>query len=539
MSSGSRRNYPASYYETITKDLSRALTHASTQNMSEESYDARDSPLRAISKSLGYHLRHNKDITLTSEGFVKLEKIWPLLPRWAATSNNIALAVVHNPKQRYELKFLNQMWMIRATQGHSIREDIEESMLMEPVDRQRGNLALAGVAVHGTSLQSWEKIKDQGLRRMARTHVHWATTAPSEGNAIISGLRSNSEVLVFLDVPNYIDSGGPAHATKNHVLCTGEVLPHQFHRVYNCVRRQWILRPLYEWLDQHGPGPFPSIRVSGGSRASTDPPSRQAPVFTQTVVPYMQPSSTAPPSAPPSADRSTPTLTTAVVPVQAVFSSSLTALAAAEKPVELGVIVPVLAIPAVTEDPETIMVNYDYFEHDMPAPASARTALLAIADASENDVQSVASSEENNDNWKRLRGSTEEEEDEVISPATAVVEEKDMVENPNMEFEFHRQGLDDIVVPKQPPSLPVPIAIKRKRDLEGTTAKARPMERDRASGYNVLGQPPVCKPRDECSMPVSDPIERSITWNQASEEVWLKYKDSTLLGRLNQAGTIS
>ena len=36
-------------------------------------------------------------------------------------------------------------------------------------------------------------------------------------------------------------------------------------------------------------------------------------------------------------------------------------------------------------------------------------------------------------------------------------------------------------------------------------------------------------------MPVSDPIERSITWNQASEEVWLKYKDSTLLGRLNEA----
>ena len=82
---------------------------------------------------------------------------------------------------------------IRATQGHDmpgVGEKQGEPLTLKTAPE---------VAVHGSYVKHVQSIHQQGLSRMERHHVHLAKGLLGE-NGVISGMRSNAEVFVWVNV---------------------------------------------------------------------------------------------------------------------------------------------------------------------------------------------------------------------------------------------------------------------------------------------------------------------------------------------------
>lgn len=95
-------------------------------------------------------------------------------------------------------------WLIRANQGHSIK--LESEALLRPVTLEADNVP--PVVVHGTYFAFWPRIVESGgLRRMGRTHVHCSTGLPDDEQGVISGMRKDAEVLVYVDVRRSLEDG--------------------------------------------------------------------------------------------------------------------------------------------------------------------------------------------------------------------------------------------------------------------------------------------------------------------------------------------
>jgi 2'-phosphotransferase len=154
--------------------------------------------------------------------------------------------VTENAKQRFSMKAAGPEvepsstdpadWCIRANQGHSL-QGLDSEALHTPLTLDN----LPPVVVHGTYFAFWPRIVESGgLRRMGRTHVHFGTGLPEDGTPsvadgpsalslpggaapqvhdvadeepaagrpkVISGMRSDAEVLVFVDVAQSLCAG--------------------------------------------------------------------------------------------------------------------------------------------------------------------------------------------------------------------------------------------------------------------------------------------------------------------------------------------
>ena len=76
--------------------------------------------------------------------------------------------------------------------------------------------------VHGTDLKAWTNfIRFSGLKRMARTHIHFAKGLPGNKD-VISGMRTLCEVIIQVDMALAIKDGYKFFKAKNDViLCAG------------------------------------------------------------------------------------------------------------------------------------------------------------------------------------------------------------------------------------------------------------------------------------------------------------------------------
>jgi 2'-phosphotransferase len=121
-------------------------------------------------------------------------------------------------------------YLIRANQGHSINVDTEG--LLTPISIDAGNVP--STVVHGTDERAWTLIsKSGGLRRMGRNHIHFASGLPegfksvdaSTGSAeekesapVISGMRKNSTILVYVDIEAAMKAGIKFFVSENGVI---------------------------------------------------------------------------------------------------------------------------------------------------------------------------------------------------------------------------------------------------------------------------------------------------------------------------------
>jgi 2'-phosphotransferase len=143
---------------------------------------------------------------------------WPRLKSLNVTFADIQTAVADNAKQRFSMKPNPALktppdpsseepseWVIRANQGHSIV--MESSALLKPITLDADNVP--DIVVHGTFFAFYQPIVESGgLKKMNRNHIHFSTGLPEEKQGVISGMRGDAEILIYVDIRKSLEDGG-------------------------------------------------------------------------------------------------------------------------------------------------------------------------------------------------------------------------------------------------------------------------------------------------------------------------------------------
>jgi len=162
-----------------------------------------------VGKKITYLLRHNpEDLVMDKNGYVD---VLSLLNKVDITQQELDYIVDTNDKKR--LSYNEDKTKIRATQGHSIKVDVELKKTRPP-----------RVLYQGTSPENYKKIlKGGGLKKMNRLHVHLShekDTATSVGKR-----HSKREKPIILEINSaamYAD-GFDFYLSENGVWLTDNV----------------------------------------------------------------------------------------------------------------------------------------------------------------------------------------------------------------------------------------------------------------------------------------------------------------------------
>ncbi len=179
-----------------------------------------------VSKKLSWYLRHNLDKIpghIDSAGFVSISSLLSLgdFRSENITLNEILQVVKSSDKQRFSLDSTGKL--IRANQGHSIKsgELIDQNKLLTKLTVPQD------YCVHGTTRKAINEIKKSGLNKMSRTHIHFASKPDA-----ISGFRSNSNVLIHIDMEAAMADGIEFYISDNQVILSpGPIDPKYFKRI--------------------------------------------------------------------------------------------------------------------------------------------------------------------------------------------------------------------------------------------------------------------------------------------------------------------
>ncbi|CAF0742006.1 unnamed protein product [Brachionus calyciflorus] len=177
-----------------------------------------------LSKAMTFLLRHGAEkegIQMNVDGFVNLDELLQHKSLKTATKDEILKIVENCPKKRFFVKTeidpnnQKEQILIRANQGHSIKDlnvDMEEIINSNEIK----------IVIHGTYHRFWDQIKNQGLSRMSRQHIHFSTDMPGSKD-VISGMRSNCQIAIYVDVEKALHDGLKFYKSANNViLCPGD-----------------------------------------------------------------------------------------------------------------------------------------------------------------------------------------------------------------------------------------------------------------------------------------------------------------------------
>ncbi|MFD4031416.1 RNA 2'-phosphotransferase [Streptomyces sp. NPDC058637] len=165
-----------------------------------------------VSKYLSRHLRHQPDrigISLDAHGWVPIDELLRACARngFAVSRSELDHVVAANDKQRFAVADDR----IRANQGHSVTVDLGLSPSEPPA-----------YLYHGTVARALATIRTEGLRPMARHHVH---LSPDRETATRVGARRGAPVVLSVDAGAMHRAGHLFHVTANGVWLTDTVPP--------------------------------------------------------------------------------------------------------------------------------------------------------------------------------------------------------------------------------------------------------------------------------------------------------------------------
>lgn len=177
-----------------------------------------DEHLVKISKYLSKHLRHQPErlgLALTPGGWVSVDDLLAACARqqFPLTRAELDEVVARNSKQRFS--FDPTGTMIRANQGHSVAVDLQLEAITPPA-----------VLYHGTGQRAVEAIMREGLRKMARHHVHLSGDAET---ARAVGARHGRPVVLRVDAAAMHRDGYTFYRSANGVWLVDGVLPRYLH----------------------------------------------------------------------------------------------------------------------------------------------------------------------------------------------------------------------------------------------------------------------------------------------------------------------
>ncbi|QNO25534.1 RNA 2'-phosphotransferase [Sphingopyxis sp. OPL5] len=169
---------------------------------------------KKISKSLSYWLRHRPDaggIAIDPAGWAEVDAVIEALARAELphAAEDLQRVVAESDKNRFEISPDGQL--IRARQGHSI-----------PIDLGWPVTAPPEFLFHGTVEKYLPAIMAEGLRPMARHHVH---LSPDERTASIVGARRGKPVLLRISAAALAAAGAEFRVSSNGVWLVDHVPP--------------------------------------------------------------------------------------------------------------------------------------------------------------------------------------------------------------------------------------------------------------------------------------------------------------------------
>jgi putative RNA 2'-phosphotransferase len=173
-----------------------------------------------ISKFLSLVLRHKPEeigLTLEDGGWARVEK---LIKACADHGKKFTLAelretVETNEKKRFSFDATGEK--IRANQGHSVAVEIEFEEREPPA-----------VLYHGTAEKNLGVIFAEGLKKMARHHVHLSADTETARKV---GIRYGKPVILRVDTAKMRAAGVKFYVSANGVWLT-DAVPAEFLEVY-------------------------------------------------------------------------------------------------------------------------------------------------------------------------------------------------------------------------------------------------------------------------------------------------------------------
>ena len=169
---------------------------------------------KKISKQMSYILRHQPDsvgLTLAPGGWVDVDQLLAAISSHGRVVTSVMLEeiVSGNDKQRFE--FSANGTQIRARQGHSTKVDLQYEASIPP-----------DLLFHGTATRFLASIREQGLIKGNRHHVHLSTDRET---MLQVAMRHGKPVLLLVDAKAMLADGHTFFVTGNDVWLTDHVPP--------------------------------------------------------------------------------------------------------------------------------------------------------------------------------------------------------------------------------------------------------------------------------------------------------------------------
>lgn len=173
------------------------------------------------SKFLSFILRHDPSaigVELDDAGWIEVSRLLGALQlhRPEITRERLIEIVETNDKRRFA--FSKNRESIRASQGHSIGIDLGLPPTLPP-----------SLLYHGTSKSNLKSIRNYGILRGQRHHVH---LSPDENTALRVGSRCGKPVVLKIEAEKMAKSGFTFYVSENGVWLT-EYVPPSFIMVQN------------------------------------------------------------------------------------------------------------------------------------------------------------------------------------------------------------------------------------------------------------------------------------------------------------------
>jgi putative RNA 2'-phosphotransferase len=173
-----------------------------------------DSRSVRVSKFLARHLRHSPErigLRLDDGGWVAVDELLEAAARagFPLTRSELDAAVAEPVKRRYAYDAAGER--VRAVQGHSVPVSLGYAPTVPPA-----------VLFHGTHPGAVGRILDEGLRPMARHHVHLSGDV---GTARAVGARRGRPVVLAVDAGAMAAEGVEFFRADNGVWLVGAVPP--------------------------------------------------------------------------------------------------------------------------------------------------------------------------------------------------------------------------------------------------------------------------------------------------------------------------
>lgn len=156
------------------------------------------------SRKLAYLLRHDKEYVFDEHGYRDVDD---LIKNHSFTMSMLETIVRENNKKRFE--FNDDKTKIRACQGHSVKVDVELKEATPP-----------DILYHGTVEKYLDSIRDIGLQKGTRLHVHLSKDIAT---AIAVGRRHGEPVVLAVDSKSMVQDGFKFYLSNNGVWLVDNV----------------------------------------------------------------------------------------------------------------------------------------------------------------------------------------------------------------------------------------------------------------------------------------------------------------------------